>query len=81
MKLAKEANTQIVEIKLTILQASDNYQTQIAGDISSIAEDLWNIVQSNMEDQVYHIQKLLADELDQCKEKENNYAEGYIKEI
>ena len=34
-----------------------------------------------MEDQVYHIQKLLADELDKCKGKENNYAERYIKKI
>ena len=34
-----------------------------------------------MENQVYHIQKLLVDELDNCKEKGNNYGEGYIKEI
>jgi len=34
-----------------------------------------------MENQVYYIQKLLADELDDCKGKENNYTEGYIKEI
>ena len=27
VKLAEEANTQIVEIESTILQASDNYQT------------------------------------------------------
>jgi len=34
-----------------------------------------------MENQVYHIQKLLADELDNCKGKENNYVERHIKEI
>jgi len=34
-----------------------------------------------MENQVYHIQKLLADELDNCKEKVNDYTEGHIKEI
>ena len=34
-----------------------------------------------MENQVYHIQKLSANELNNCKEKGNNYAERYIKEI
>ena len=80
MKLAEEANIQITKIKFTILQTSNNYQMQTAGDIFSISEDLQNIIQSDMENQVYHIQKLLADELDNCKEKENNYVEGYIKE-
>jgi len=40
IKLAEEANTQIAEIKSTILQASNNYQTQTAGDIFSISEEL-----------------------------------------
>jgi len=34
-----------------------------------------------MENQAYHIQKLLADKLGNYKEKGNNYAEEYIKEI
>ena len=34
-----------------------------------------------MENQAYHIQILLVDELNSCKEKENEYAEEYIKEI
>jgi len=34
-----------------------------------------------MENQTYHIQQLLVDELDNCKEKENEYAEGNIKKI
>jgi len=54
---------------------------QIAGDIFSISEDLQNIIQSDMENQAYHIQKLLADKLDNCKGKGNDYAEGHIKEI
>ena len=40
IKLAQEANTQIAEIETTILQASNNYWTQTAGDIFSILEDL-----------------------------------------
>ena len=34
-----------------------------------------------MENQAYHIQQLLVDELDNCKGKGNKYAEEYIKEI
>jgi len=54
---------------------------QIAGDIFSISEDLRNIIQSDMENQVYHIQKLLADKLDNCKEKGNDYTKEHIKKI
>jgi len=41
IKLAEEANTQMAEIKITILQASNNYRIQIVGDIFS---DLQNII-------------------------------------
>ena len=70
---------QIAEIKSTILQVSNNYWTQIAEDIFSISEDLQNIIQSNMKNQVYHIQKLLVDKLDNCKEKGNDYVKRHIK--
>ena len=40
VKLAKIMNTQLAEIETTILQVSDSYKTQMAGDISSILEDL-----------------------------------------
>jgi len=53
----------------------------MAEDIFSISEDLQKIIQGDMKNQVYHIQILLTDELDQCKEKENPYANNYIKEI
>ena len=36
IKLAKVTNTQLVEIETTILQASNNYKIQTAGDIFSI---------------------------------------------
>jgi len=54
---------------------------QTTGDISSISEDLRNIVQSNMKNQAYHIQKLLVDKLDNCKGKGNSYAKRHIKKI
>ena len=44
VKLVEEANTQVVEIENTILQASNNYRTQIVGDIFCISEDLQNII-------------------------------------
>jgi len=34
-----------------------------------------------MENQAYHIQVLLADELDTCKDKENSQADNHIKKI
>jgi len=34
-----------------------------------------------MENQAYHIQQLLVDELDNCKRKGNKYAEEHIKKI
>ena len=80
-KLVEEANIQIAEIERMILQASHNYQIQTAGDIFSISEDLQNIIQSDMENQVYHIQQLLVDKLDNCKGKGNKYAKEHIKEI
>jgi len=62
--LAKVADTQLAEVKTTILQASDIYKMQTRGDIFSILEELQNIIQGEMEKQLYHIQVLLADELD-----------------
>jgi len=75
------ANTQLKEIETMILQASDAYKTQTASDIFNISEDLQDIIQGNMENQVYHIQSLLADELDKYKDKGNSYANNHIKEI
>ena len=69
----------IGEIKTTILQASGKYRAQIAKDTFSISEDLWNIIQRDMECQSHYIQLLLADELNICKEKENSQADNHIK--
>ena len=64
MKIAGETNTMITEIEQTILQASINNQTMNATNILGISEDLWYLIQSNMEDLVFQIQRMLADELD-----------------
>ena len=39
------------------------------------------MVQSNMEDQAYQIQRMLADELDRYKGRDNNYMKENIQEI
>ena len=71
----------MVEIKITILQASNNYRTQNTRDIFSISQDLQNIIQGDMENQVYHIQTLLVDKLDKCKGKGKVYPKEHIKNI
>jgi len=53
----------------------------MAGNIFSISENLQDIIQGNMENQVYYIQLLLADELDRYKGKGNSYADNHMKEI
>ena len=52
-----------------------------AMNIFSISEDLWSLVQSNIENKVYQIQRMLANELDSCKERGNKYMDNNIKEI
>jgi len=63
IKLVEVANTQLAEIETSILQASDNYKIQTVEDIFSISEDLQNIIQGDIENQIYYIQTLLADKL------------------
>ena len=53
----------------------------MAGNIFSISEELWSIIQEDIETQAYHTQTLLANELDKCKGKGNAYANSHIKEI
>jgi len=64
IKLVEIANIQLTEIETSILQASDNYKIQIVEDTFSISEDLQNIIQEDIENQIYYIQTLLADKLD-----------------
>ena len=46
-----------------------------------MAEDLCYLLQSNMDDRAFQIQRRLADELDRYKGKGNSYVETNIQEI
>jgi len=63
-KIAKEMSTTVMEMEGTILMASINNWTTNAMNITQIAEDLRYLAQSDMDDRVLQIQKMLADELD-----------------
>ena len=77
-KLAREVNTMVTEMEESILVASiDNWTTNIM-NIAGISEDLQYLVQSNMEDQVFQIQRMLVDELDRYKGRGNTYVNENI---
>ena len=80
-KLAEEAGMTIAELEGTILTASINNRTMNATDITQMAEDLRYLIQSDMDDRAFQIQRRLADELDRYKGKGNEYVETNIKEI
>ena len=49
-KLAREVNIIVIEMKESILVVSIDNQMMNAMNITGISEDLWYLVQSNMED-------------------------------
>jgi len=63
-KLVEEMNTMVVEIKGTVLTASINNRVINATSITQMSEDLWYLVQSDMNKWVFQIQRMLANELD-----------------
>ena len=71
----------ITEMEEMILKASINNRTKNAMNILGISEDLQYLIQSNMEDKVYQIQRMLADELDVYSEQGNQYVDDNIREI
>ena len=79
--MAEEMNTMITEMEGTIIKASINNRMTNATKILRILEDLWNLIQSDMENRIYQIQRMLADELDTYKGRGNKYVEDNIKEI
>ena len=80
-KLAEETNTILTEVEGTILTASINNRTMNATSLTQILEDLRYLVQSDMDERAFQIQRMLADELDQYKGKDNKCVEDNIKEI
>ena len=49
--------------------------------ILGILEDLQYLIQSNIEDWAYQIQRMLANELDAYKKRGNKYVDDNIREI
>ena len=80
-KLAEEANTMITEVEDSVLMTSINNQVTNATNITQISEDLRYLVQSDMDKWAFQIQRMLADELDQYKGKDNRYVDNNIQEI
>ena len=72
-KIAEETSTTVTEMERTVLMASINNQTINATNVMQIAEDLRYLVQSNMDERAFQVQRMLADELDHYKEKGNEY--------
>ena len=62
-KLAEEAGTTVAEMEGTILMASINNRTTNATNITQMAEDLCYLIQSDMDDRAFQVQRRLADKL------------------
>ena len=80
-KLAEEAGTTVAEMEGVILMASINNRTTNAMNITQMVEDLHYLIQSDMDDRAFQIQRRLADELNRYKGKGNSYVEANIQEI
>jgi len=80
-KLAGEAGTTVAEMKENILMASIDNRTTNATNITQMAEDLRYLIQSDMDDRAFQIQRRLADELDRYKGRDNSYVDVNIREI
>ena len=80
-KMAEEMNTIITEMEGMILMASINNRTVNTMKITQISEDLQYLVQSNMDERAFQIQRMLADKLDHYKERGNRYVDNNIQEI
>ena len=81
MKIAGETNMMIMEIENNILKVSINNQTINATNILEISDNWQHLIQSNIEDWVFQIQRMLANELDVYKRQENHYVDDHIWEI
>jgi len=77
-KMAEEANTMIMEVEGSILTASINNRMMNAMNIAQISEDLQYLVQIDMDEQAFQVQRILANELDRYKERGNSYIDENI---
>ena len=77
-KIAEEARTTVAEMEGTILMASIDNRTTNATNITQMAEDLCYLIQSDMDDRAFQVQRRLADELDRYKGKGNSYVDENI---
>ena len=80
-RLAEETNTILTEIEGMVLATSINNRVINATNIMQISEDLWYLVQSDMDNRAFQVQRMLADKLDYYKGKGNDYVDSNIKEI
>ena len=80
-KIAEMANTTITEIEGSILMVSINNRITNAMNFLGISEDLQYLIQSNIEDLTFQIQRMLANELDVYKGQGNHYVDDHIQEI
>ena len=80
-KMVEEANTMITEVEGSVLTASINNRMTNVTNIAQILEDLQYLVQSGMDERVFQVQKMLADKLDQYKERGNSYVDENVREI
>ena len=80
-KMAEEANTMIMEVEGSVLTASINNRMMNAMNIAQISEDLQYLVQIDMDEQAFQVQRILANELDQYKERGNSYIDENIQKI
>ena len=71
----------MAEMEGIILIASINNQTLNATNITQILEDLQYLIQSNMNEQAFQIQRMLANELDRYNGKVNKYVDENVEEI
>ena len=80
-KIVEETNTIIMEMEGMILTASINNRTVNTTNIMQISKDLQYLVQSDMNKWAFQIQRMLANELDHYKGKDNRYVDNNIQEI
>ena len=80
-KIAEEAGTAVAEMEGTVLTASINNRLNNATDITQMVEDLCHLIQSDMKERAFQVQRRLADKLDQYKGRGNSYVDANIREI